>query len=68
MSHAVCTLSKTALVVIPAHAGIQRSFEALDSGSPPAFAGVGRNDVGNNYVNLRDTTEAREPMLSRASL
>jgi len=30
--------------VIPAKAGIQRSFEVLDSGSPPAFARVGRND------------------------
>src|SRR3990172_10555251 len=30
--------------VILAHAGIQRSFEVLDSGSPPAFARVGRND------------------------
>jgi hypothetical protein len=35
--------------VIPAEAGIQRFFEVLDSGSPPAFAGVGRND-GTNYV------------------
>jgi len=29
--------------VIPAQAGIQLPYP-LDSGSPPAFAGVGRND------------------------
>ena len=33
VSHAVCTLSKTALVVIPAKAGIQKSSNSLDSGS-----------------------------------
>jgi len=33
VSHAVCTLSKTALAVIPAEAGIQNSSEFLDSGS-----------------------------------
>jgi hypothetical protein len=30
--------------VIPAKAGIQRYLKFLDSGSPPAFAGVARND------------------------
>jgi hypothetical protein len=45
VSHAVCPLSKTALVVIPAKAGIQNSSEFQDFGSTPAFAGVGRNDV-----------------------
>jgi len=30
--------------VIPAKAGIQAVLNLLDSGSPPAFAGVGRND------------------------
>jgi len=33
VSHAVCTLSKRALVVIPAKAGIQNSSEFLESGS-----------------------------------
>jgi hypothetical protein len=31
--------------VIPAKAGIQRYLKCLDSGSPPAFAGVARNDA-----------------------
>jgi hypothetical protein len=29
---------------MPAKAGIQQSLKFLDSGSPPAFAGVARND------------------------
>ena len=33
VSHAVCTLCKTALVVIPAKAGIQNFLKFLDSGS-----------------------------------
>jgi len=33
VSHAVCTLSKTALVVIPAEAGIHNILKFLDSGS-----------------------------------
>jgi hypothetical protein len=32
-------------VVIPVKTGIQNPSESLDSGSPPAFAGVARNDV-----------------------
>ena len=32
------------LTVIPEKAGIQISLNILDSGSPPAFAGVARND------------------------
>ena len=31
--------------VMPAKAGIQKSLKFLDSGSPPASAGVGRNDA-----------------------
>jgi len=31
--------------LMPAKAGIQRYLKFLDSGSPPAFAGVARNDV-----------------------
>ncbi len=33
-----------ALVVIPAHAGIQVILYRLDFASPPAIAGVARND------------------------
>ena len=38
-------LAKVDYSVIPAKAGIQHFFIILDSGSPPAFAGVARNDV-----------------------
>jgi len=34
-----------ARAVIPVEAGIQMLLKFLDSGSPPAFAGVARNDV-----------------------
>ena len=33
--------------VMPAKAGIQKHLIFLDSGSPPAFAGVGWNDERN---------------------
>jgi hypothetical protein len=42
-------LARVAHPVIPAKAGIQNSLKVLDSGSPPAFAGVARND---DYKNL----------------
>ena len=37
-------LARVANSVIPAEAGIQNPSKILDSGSPPAFAGVARND------------------------
>jgi hypothetical protein len=40
---------------MPAKAGIQKHLIFLDSGSPPAFAGVGRNDARNYSANSRDT-------------
>jgi hypothetical protein len=42
-------LARVAHPVIPAKAGIQNSLKVLHSGSPPAFAGVARND---DYKNL----------------
>jgi hypothetical protein len=57
VSRAVCTLSKAAVVVIPAEAESSGPSKSWIPARPLLAkagmnAGVGRNDVGNNYVNL----------------
>jgi hypothetical protein len=44
----------TSPFVMPAKAGIQKHPIFLDSGSPPAFAGVDRND-GRNMLRISET-------------
>jgi len=44
ISYTRVPIARVTYSVIPAKAGIQNGLKNLDSGSPPAFAGVARND------------------------
>jgi hypothetical protein len=42
--------------------GIQKGLKSLDSGSPPAFAGVARNDILNAMSNKKKNEEDVAPV------